>query len=221
MKPRIYLYKITFSGRPEYYFGVHKEKKFEEEYWGSPVSHKDYWDLYEPVKEIIEYFEYSEEGWCKALDKEKLVIQDNWGNPLCLNDNCGGQISLRARSKGGVNCLLRRNFDPSLRERYEATALENLTRIHHRRQSDPEYDKEFRESSRRGGLAGSSIQQNRRKIDPEYDKKFKEKALKGSLNAAEKIRGSIWITNGFLSKRVEKSTDMPEGWYLGRAPKTR
>jgi hypothetical protein len=37
MEPRIYLYRITFEGRPEWYLGIHKEKKKVSNLWG--VSH--------------------------------------------------------------------------------------------------------------------------------------------------------------------------------------
>jgi hypothetical protein len=30
--------------------GVHKEKVFNEEYWGSPVTNKTIWEWYEPIK---------------------------------------------------------------------------------------------------------------------------------------------------------------------------
>jgi hypothetical protein len=44
--PRIYVYKITFYEVLHYYYGLHKEKRFDEYYMGSPVTHKDFWELY-------------------------------------------------------------------------------------------------------------------------------------------------------------------------------
>ena len=61
-EPRIYVYKITFEGDDHYYYGYHKEKKFDEYYMGSPVTHKDHWNKFTPKKEYIKFFEYSEEG---------------------------------------------------------------------------------------------------------------------------------------------------------------
>ena len=61
-EPRIYVYKITFVGDDHYYYGYHKEKKFDEYYMGSPVTHKDHWNKFTPKKEYIKFFEYSEEG---------------------------------------------------------------------------------------------------------------------------------------------------------------
>lgn len=100
--PRIYLYKITFEEVLYYYYGVHKEKKFNEYYMGSPVTHKWCWELYTPKKQILEIFEFSDEGWLKAQEVEKRVIKpshnvDKW----CLNENCGGKISLNSSRKAG------------------------------------------------------------------------------------------------------------------------
>ena len=100
--PRIYTYKITFEEVPYYYYGVHKEKRFDEEYWGSPVTNKWCWEFYTPKKQILEIFEYSDEGWLKAQEVEKQLIKpvynkDKW----CLNENCGGIISLEVNRKTG------------------------------------------------------------------------------------------------------------------------
>lgn len=100
--PRIYTYKITFEEVPYYYYGVHKEKYFDEEYWGTPVTHKWCWELYTPKKQILELFEFSDEGWLEAQQIERKLIKpafntDKW----CLNEVCGGVISFSTLSKGG------------------------------------------------------------------------------------------------------------------------
>jgi hypothetical protein len=100
--PRIYLYKIAFEEVPYYYYGVHKEKKFGEHYWGSPVAHKWCWKFYTPKKQILEIFEFSDNGWKEALKVEERLIRpvfntDKW----CLNENCGGKISLEFSRKAG------------------------------------------------------------------------------------------------------------------------
>ena len=100
--PRIYIYKITFEEVPYYYYGVHKEKRFNEYYMGRPVTHKWCWELYTPKKQILEIFSFTDEGWLEAQEVEKRLIRpvfntDNW----CLNENCGGMISLETRKIGG------------------------------------------------------------------------------------------------------------------------
>jgi hypothetical protein len=100
--PRIYLYKITFEEVPYYYYGVHKEKRYGEYYMGSPVTHKWCWELYTPKKQILELFDYTDEGWIEAQEVEKRIIKpfyqtDKW----CLNENCGGLLSLETCINSG------------------------------------------------------------------------------------------------------------------------
>jgi hypothetical protein len=101
--PRIYIYKITFEEVLYYYYGVHKENKFDEYYMGSPYTHKWVWDFYTPKKQILQLFEFSDKGWLEANLVEDRLIKpfyntDKW----CLNENCGGNISLSIRRKTGI-----------------------------------------------------------------------------------------------------------------------
>jgi general stress protein YciG len=103
MQPRIYTYKITFEEVPYYYYGSKKEKYFNEEYWGSPVTNKWCWELYTPKKQILELFDFTDEGYIECLKIEgrliKPVLNDFW----CLNESCGGNYSLATRRKSAKN----------------------------------------------------------------------------------------------------------------------
>jgi len=100
--PRIYIYKITFEEVLYYYYGVKKEKYFNEEYWGSPYTHKWCWELYTPKKQILELFDYTDEGWVEAQEVEKRIIKPFYNNDRwCLNEHCGGKISLTILRNGG------------------------------------------------------------------------------------------------------------------------
>jgi len=97
---KIYVYKITFEEVPYYYYGVHKERKYNEYYMGSPVTHKWCWELYTPKKQILEVFPFTDEGWLEANLVEDRLIRpfyntDKW----CLNESCGGNYSLATRRK--------------------------------------------------------------------------------------------------------------------------
>jgi hypothetical protein len=101
--PRVYTYKITFEEVPYYYYGVHKEKVFNEEYWGSPKTNKWCWELYTPKKQILEFFEFSDEGYLEANLVEDRLIRPVLNNEWCLNESCGGVRSLKIlREKSGV-----------------------------------------------------------------------------------------------------------------------
>ena len=100
--PRIYLYKITFEEVPYYYYGIHKEKRYNENYIGSPKTNKWCWKLYTPKKQILQFFEFTDDGWLEANQIEQRIIRpfyndDKW----CLNENCGGCISLDVNRKNG------------------------------------------------------------------------------------------------------------------------
>jgi hypothetical protein len=102
MQPRIYVYKITFQEVPFYYIGVHKEKIFNEEYMGSPITHKAKWQIYTPQKEILEEFDYTDDGWLQAQEFEKELIRPVYNTDNnCLNEHCGGRISLAVCRESG------------------------------------------------------------------------------------------------------------------------
>jgi hypothetical protein len=100
--PRIYTYKITFEEVPYYYYGVHKEKRYNEYYMGSSYTHKWCWELYTPKKQILQFFDFTDKGWLEAQEIEKRLIKpfynrDKW----CLNENCGGLISIEVSREVG------------------------------------------------------------------------------------------------------------------------
>jgi hypothetical protein len=100
--PRIYVYKITFEEIPHYYYGSHKEKKFGEYYMGSPVTHKWMWDFYTPQIQILQFFEFSAEGYKEARQVENRLIRPFYNDDVyCLNEWCGGHHSLDICSKAG------------------------------------------------------------------------------------------------------------------------
>lgn len=100
MQPRIYTYKVTFEEIPDWYWGAHKEKKYDDGYLGSPVTHAWKWEFYTPHLQILEVFPYTEEGWVEAQNTENRCIKPDLDNPLCLNEHYGTVISLEALKRG-------------------------------------------------------------------------------------------------------------------------
>ena len=99
--PRIYTYKITFEEVPYYYYGSKKEKYYSQEYWGSPKTNKWCWELYTPKKQILEFFEFSTVGYDECRQVEDRLIRPVLNDPWCLNERCGGQVSLSVCRKVG------------------------------------------------------------------------------------------------------------------------
>jgi hypothetical protein len=106
MQPRIYTYKITFEGVPYYYYGSKKEKYYNQEYWGSPKTNKWCWQFYNPKKQILEFFDYTDEGYeeCRKVEDRliKPVLNDKW----CLNERYGGAYSLNVMRKNGLKAKI-------------------------------------------------------------------------------------------------------------------
>lgn len=92
-----YVYKVTFVGTPYYYYGSRTQKSPDEVYWGSPVSNRWAWELYEPEKQILEWFETREE----ANSVEDRIIRHFINDPNCLNEHHGGGFSLKSCSDSG------------------------------------------------------------------------------------------------------------------------
>lgn len=101
MQPRIYTYKITFEEVPYYYYGSKKEKYFNQEYWGSPKTNKWCWELYTPKKQILELFDYSDDGYSECISIENRLIKPVLNDPWCLNERCSNLYSLKVLSAAG------------------------------------------------------------------------------------------------------------------------
>jgi hypothetical protein len=102
MQPRIYTYKITFEEIPHWYWGVHKERRYNDGYMGSPVTHKWMWEFYTPKIQILEVFPFTDEGWKEASQVELRLIRPELNNPLCLNEGCGPRVSLEISRRNGI-----------------------------------------------------------------------------------------------------------------------
>lgn len=87
-----YVYQITFLEVPHIYFGARSCECLPEEdakYLGSPCTHKEYWVVNTPVKQILRLFEIRDD----ANAYEKMLISQQWeqNKPLSLNASIGGE----------------------------------------------------------------------------------------------------------------------------------
>jgi hypothetical protein len=92
---------VTFEEIPDWYWGIHKESKFNDGYLGSPYTHAWKWEFYTPHLQVLEVFPYTDEGWVEAREVENRCILPDLNNLLCLNEHCGGSTSLEIRRKTG------------------------------------------------------------------------------------------------------------------------
>lgn len=96
----IYLYKVTFEETKDFYWGIHLQRKENDGYMGSPVTHAWKWEHFTPKLDILHYFEPTEEGWNEACAVEERVIRPDLNRPECLNEHVGGRPSLEAMKRG-------------------------------------------------------------------------------------------------------------------------
>ena len=131
MQPRIYTYKITFEEVPYYYYGSKKERYYNQEYWGSPKTNKWCWELYTPKKQILELFDYSDDGYKECRKVEDRLIKPVLNDPYCLNERCGGSYSLDTKRKNGLNAKINKkgihSFDEDERRENARNARKYLT----------------------------------------------------------------------------------------------
>ena len=227
MQPRIYVYLITFVDQPYWYWGWHKEKKFDEYYMGSPVTNKKYWKLYEPIKEIVQVFDYSEEGETLARSFESQLIKPDLNNPFCLNEHCGGMVSSKVLSEA----VRRKWQDPDYKRRVSETVSEGMRakwqdqdykmRVSEGRRAkwqDQDYKQasieRLRSLARTGRQAALSPSSRKKRSET-----FREiKHQKGERNSQH---GTMWITDGTRegNRKIKKGDPVPEGFRPGRVLK--
>jgi len=111
MQPRIYTYKITFEEIPHWYWGIHKEKRYNDGYMGSPVTHKWMWEFYTPKIQILEVFPFTDEGWKEASEVELRLIRPDLNNPFCLNEGCGPRVSLEISRRNANDLKVKMHAD--------------------------------------------------------------------------------------------------------------
>jgi hypothetical protein len=195
--PRIYLYKITFEEVSYYYYGVHKEKTYNEYYMGSPITHKWCWDFYTPKKQILQLFDFTDEGWIEAQEVETRLIrpfynEDKW----CLNESCGGKVSLKVLKENG------RKLVEKIKE--ENIGIFAMTQ------------EELSKAGRKGGkIGGQKNKENKTGYMGRSREKMTEDGKKGAQKVQELGIGIFALTSEELSASAKKA--YANG--LGKLPK--
>jgi hypothetical protein len=202
MQPRIYTYKITFEEIPHWYWGVHKEKKFGETYWGTPHTHKWMWEFYTPKIQILEFFPYTDEGWLEANLVEDQIIRPDLNNPLCLNEGCGGRVSREALQRGGYKM----KGVPKTQEHKDKIGRGNKGK-----KRSPEYCEALSERNK-----GRILTEEQKIKQSESIKRFFNENPEVRARITEKAKERKWFHNP-LTGETRHSTETPGGgWEPGR-----
>jgi hypothetical protein len=180
MQPRIYTYKITFEEIPHWYWGVHREKRYNDGYMGSPVTHKWMWEFYTPRIQILEVFPYTDGGWDQAVEIERRLILPDLNSSLCLNERCGKFPSLESCRKAGRNGL--------------STIIKN----------NPSHQSQAAKKAGQVALEEGRLEWMRKRRDPE---KLREHARRMGANQPLEVKRANGMKTGAanLKKTIEKN----------------
>jgi hypothetical protein len=138
-----YLYKITFEETPHFYIGVrkHPDPKNDNDYLGTPYTHKNYWEIYTPKKQILWIYE----DWEFACKIEKSIISENWQNKYCLNMNIGGIVPTDFCRLGAIRANKTIELKRELDSDYDSKFLEHMKKMNESKilkmKEDDEYSK--------------------------------------------------------------------------------
>ncbi len=163
------------------------------------------WDFYTPQIQILQVFEFSDEGYREAREIEDRLIKPVYNDdPLCLNEHWGGQYSLdilrKAGEKGGRTTYENGTgiFKMTTEEKREVgkksgqQAYENKTGIHN-------FTPEQRiESSRKGGQSNRENGTGFFKLSSE---ELSENGKKGGKRGAKNTNSQKYqcTKTGFIS----------------------
>ena len=207
--PRIYLYKITFEEVPYYYYGVHKERKYNEYYMGSPITHKWVWDFYIPKKQILQFFDFTDEGWLEAQEIETRLIKpffndDKW----CLNENCSGSISLEIRRKTGKKVgTNNKNNSTGFFSLTEEEKIKNCKKggLKSKEERVGVFSRTKEEMAEHGIKGGNSCKNNKKGIFSYDEEKIKENGRKGGEQTKLNQSGIFSLTKEQRQENSKKS----------------
>jgi len=214
------IYKITNQINGKFYIGSHKTKNLNDNYMGSGKYLKHAQEKYgiENFKRgILFVFDTAEEMYAKEAEivNEEFLSEENtynlkrggFGGWDFNNTNDGQKLrehSYSKWSKAGNEGFLKRYendelFQTEIKDRLEKIRILAL--------------ESYLEKYPNGSFAG-------KKHNSQTILKMKESA-KGKHNGIKNSQyGTMWITNGSISKKISKNDILPDGWKKGRIQKT-
>lgn len=197
------LYRTTCTVTGNYYIGVHSTDNLEDGYLGSGLRLKrsvQKHGIENHTKEFLEFFECRE----KLMQREaevvnEILLQDS----KCMNLKKGGDGNFffpesrsEAMRKGAFTKWKNQEYAQKISEAVRQENIDNPFR----------YEK-WLKSSRFEGKSHSE----------DSKKKIGTKNSIAQLGSKNSQFETVWITDGFVSKKQSKHLPLPNGWKKGRA----
>jgi hypothetical protein len=211
------IYKITNQIDGKFYVGSHKTKDLNDNYMGSGKYLKHAQEKYgieNFEKEILFVFETAEEMFAKEAE---IVNEDFLAIENTYNLKIGGF--------GGFDYINSKSTEDAYRKEMQMRLSKTL---------DVLYEKygvtnPAQTQSARTAISQSMKQRHANKTAPtwksfsgrnhsvESKKKISENNKITSAGTRNSQYGTMWITDGIVSKKVKNSDLIPEGWHRGRS----
>lgn len=204
-----YIYKVTCNVTGKYYIGMHSTSNLEDGYFGSGKVLKRSLNKYGKENHSIEILEWLTDRSSLKSKERELVNESLLNDSLCMNLALGGgggfvnenhkQKWILAGSAAGKAKLAELWKDPD----YAKTRSLKIKDV----MSRPEVkDKALAGFNKYRGTPHTAETKERLS----EIMKLKQNGISNSQF------GTMWITNGILSKKIRKTDIVPEGWRLGR-----
>ena len=205
------IYKTTNRVNGKIYIGMHKTKNIDDGYMGSGKLLRRAIEKYGVEnfeKEILHVFDNEAEMKSKEkelVNEEFLQRSDTYN--LCPGGHGGfGYLNSNDLNNQNKNFKeINKKISFSLTEAYKINPL-----------LKERSSRNFKNAHSLGKIrydtftGKSHSDETKRKIS-----KVKKENC-SSVGDKNSQYGTVWITNGFLNKKIKKLDEMPVGWYLGR-----
>lgn len=202
------VYKITNTLDGKIYIGAHRTKKLDDDYMGSGKylnnAVKKY-GIEHFTKEILFFTKSEDEMFSmesELVDKEFIEREDTY--------------NIREGGKGGWTDEERKRGYIEAKSKMIAYAAQARRIL---RETNSEWAESERKRNSENGVLGGSISFLGKQHSVESKKKIGKANSKHQTGKGNSQFGSIWITNGVFSKKIQKYEAIPEGYRKGRRMK--
>lgn len=210
-----YIYQITNLVNAKIYVGVHKTESLDDGYMGSGkviLSAISKHGLDNFKKDILEFFDTSEAMYAreKEIVTEDFLLKENTYN---LRRGGSGGFDYINRESLGI-CNLTR---PDIKEKSRQSLIKRL-RVYGRTLKEITGTLKMIKTVKSQYKNGRTSVFSTLNLDPEFQEKRKAAFSnighqQGSKNSNY---GTMWITDGTVSKKIKKDDIIPAGWDKGR-----
>ena len=201
------IYKITNKINGKFYIGKHQTKNLNDGYMGSGKLIRNAIQKYGKEnfsKEILHVFDSEEE--MNAKEKELVVVSEMSYN-LCDGGNGGfGYIN-----NSGLAPRIFRD-DKVLQKEASRKGNECLNLL----RSDTEWMRRYKQKLSAAAKSNPSRGFKNKKHTSQTKQLISRSNSESQRGRKNSQYGTIWITDGFQNRKVNKSAIIPIGWYAGR-----